>query len=122
MENIEKLVLSININSNEYASQFISLDRIHSTQKIIFEVEELLRREELIFNKDLNLIKNEIKILLKLIVDIQDDFQMHKEIIINLMNENTNENLKLNEKNKGADLDLKILEGGNFTNNITIQQ
>ena len=118
MENIEKLVLSININSNEYASQFISLDRIHSTQKIIFEVEELLRREELIFNEDLNLIKNEIKILLNLIVDIQDDFQMHKEIIINLMNEKTNENQKLNEINKGADLDLKILEERNFTNNI----
>ena len=118
MENIEKLVLSININSSEYAIQFISLDRIHSTQKIIFEVEELLRREELIFNEDLNLIKNEIKILLNLIVDMQDDFQMHKEIIINLMNEKTNENLKLNEKNKGADLDLKILEERNFTNNI----
>ena len=72
----------------------------------------------MIFNNDLNLIKNEIKILLNLISDIQDDFQMHKEIIINLMNEKTNENLKLNEKNKGVDLDLKILEERNFTSNI----
>jgi hypothetical protein len=116
MENIEQLVLSININSNEYASQFVSLDKIHSTQKIIFEVEELLRREELIFNKDFNLIENEIQVLLKLIVDVQDDFQMHKEIIINLMNARTNKYLELNEKNKGVDLDFKILEEKNFAN------
>jgi hypothetical protein len=117
MENIEKLVLSININLNEYASQFISLDRIHSTQKIIFEVEELLRREELLINKDFNLIENEIKILLSLIVDIQDDFQMHKEIIINLMSAGANKNLKLQEENKGVDLDLKILEEKSSKNN-----
>jgi hypothetical protein len=94
MDKLESLILSNNIDSSGYERNYISLDKIIFIQESTFKIKKLFLNLSYEKIDNLELMVNELRVMINIINDVQNDFEMHKEDLISVIKSISEESVK----------------------------